>query len=74
MVVARSSNWVGDVSGLTYGEALRWDRSYVTVEALVCALLDLGGKGEGGGTGGQAEHGVEVLHGKDLLVIVMTGE
>jgi hypothetical protein len=43
MVVARSSNWVGDVSGLTYGEVLRWGRSYVAVKALVCALLDLSG-------------------------------
>lgn len=42
--------------------------AYVAVEALVCALLNLGGKGEGGGTGCQAEDVVEGLHGEDLLV------
>ena len=44
--------------------------SYVAVEALVCALLDLGGKGEGGGTGGQAEDVGVGLHGEDLLAML----
>jgi hypothetical protein len=40
-------------------------RAYVAVEALVCALL--GGKGEGGGTGGQADDVVEGLHGVEIV-------
>ena len=44
---------------------------YVAVEALVCALL--GGKGEGGGTGGQAEDVGVGLHGEDLLVCCGVG-
>ena len=66
----------GEVVELLSSRLVDWFREegfevglYVAVEALVCALL--GGKGEGGGTGGQAEDVVEGLHGGETWLIVM---
>jgi hypothetical protein len=52
-------------------EALEDVHSYGTGEPLVCALFDR--HGEGGGTGGQAEDGLEALHVEEVLVVVVVG-